>query len=144
MYSFIPRAAPIHRDVTVQTSNGCQYRVKSELANQMVAIRCLLAKSADISVIPLEDIDSETFELVLKWCRTVRDSKVTLNEHSARTMFKKLVQESIDDRIMIYKLILAANFLDIESLWGATTQHLSDEINECKSVQDMNKIFNVK
>lgn len=140
----------------MRTSDGVVFDVSLKVAQQMGLTHNWLqtehgelrsSDDDDANIMPLDRVSSEIFKLVLDWCSAVQaagepaDPKDKLQQQ--RTIFKDILGESNLSDSTIFELIMAADYLNIEGLLEAGTQHVADVINSCDSVEAIRARFNI-
>ncbi|KAH8397526.1 hypothetical protein KR222_008957 [Zaprionus bogoriensis] len=100
----------------------------------------------DANVMQLDRVSSQIFQLVLKWCQSAQSLEglsESVDKDVRATILKGILNEANASDSVIFELIIAADFLHIESLLETGTQHVADLINECESVEAIRKRFNI-
>ncbi|XP_023174007.1 S-phase kinase-associated protein 1 [Drosophila hydei] len=147
-----------HPSETLQmrTSDGFVFHVSLEVAQQMGMTHSWLQSERvglersdddDANIMPLDRVSSEIFRLVLNWCHAMQTIEKPLEPKDKllqeRAIFQNLLTESNANDSTIFELIIAADYLNIESLLQAGTQHVADVINGCDSVEAIRERFNI-
>lgn len=134
--------APIF--IKLRTNDGELLEVDREWVQPMGTIwNMLMLESSDSNeVIPLPKIDSmRTLELLIMWCRSTQylpgDTEVSVGVDILRRL-------TCDDDEVLFKLIIAANYLDLQSLLEAGTQRLADIIHSYDNVEELRLHFNIE
>ena len=91
-------------------------------------------------IIPLTDVNSNIFELVIKYC-DYHSNKTNLTELDIHKWNEEFL--TINDEDM-FELILAANYLDIKGLLDLTCSKVAQYIKECSTPQEIRRRFNIK
>ncbi|TDG53195.1 hypothetical protein AWZ03_000010 [Drosophila navojoa] len=140
----------------MRTSDGVLFNVSLKLAQQMGLTHNWLqtehgelrsSDDDDANIMPLDRVSSEIFKLVLSWCHAIQgiqrsaDEKTRLQQD--RDVFDNIIRESNASDATIFELIMAADYLNIEGLLEAGTQHVADVINSCDSVEAIRARFNI-
>ncbi|KAH8252077.1 uncharacterized protein [Drosophila bipectinata] len=127
----------------LQTCEGYTLDVETSVVEQMGTLRdmLLLETSHSTEVIPLSKIQWWVLDIVVQWCRWVRDRSSMKKDSNRVKYFEGLLREGKDE--VIFQLLLAANFLHVESLMKAATQYLADTISACNSVEEIRDRFDL-
>ncbi|KAI9351206.1 Skp1 family, dimerization domain-containing protein [Obelidium mucronatum] len=108
--------------VKVTSSDGKEFTIEKEIANQSVLIKGMLEDVGELEdqAIPLPNVTGKTLERVIAYCQAHKD------DPPADPEAKPKPSEDIDeadkvfmaamDRSEKFEIILAANYLDIKSL----------------------------
>ncbi|XP_034481618.1 SKP1-like protein 10 [Drosophila innubila] len=145
--------------VKVRTSDGIDFDVSLQVAEQIGLIQSWLQQERnennlpscddtdDGNIIFLDRVTSGIFELVLKWCRQLIEVPMPMlgwkHNDDKNNLFQTILnQENADDSTM-FELIIAADFLNIESLLHAGTNYVAGLIATCNSVEAIRKRFHV-
>ncbi|XP_064548946.1 S-phase kinase-associated protein 1 [Drosophila montana] len=142
----------------IRTSDGIVFDVCLEVAQQMGLthswlqsergdLKCSDGPDDDANVMPLNRVRSDIFKLVLNWCQAVQTVDAPL-EHKEmllqqRSLFQRILTESNATDSTIFELIIAADYLNIDGLLQAGTQHVADVINGCDSVEAIRERFHI-
>ncbi|KAH8263798.1 hypothetical protein KR038_005040, partial [Drosophila bunnanda] len=129
----------------LETNDGELHTVDSVLVKEMGTIckMLMLECSGTTEVIPLPRIDSRTLKLILKWCKSMNrctnntDATVRLN------ILKDLIQRAGGDDDVLFQLINAANYLQMERLLDTGTQLVANIIQSYNSVEELRVRFGI-
>ncbi|KAH8317199.1 hypothetical protein KR074_001477 [Drosophila pseudoananassae] len=129
----------------LKTCEGYIFDVETSVVEQMGTLRdmLLLETSPSTEVIPLSKIHWWVLEMVVHWCIFVQDHKAMKNDRNRVKMLKGILREGKADDEVVFQLLLAANFLHVESLIDAATQYLADAIAACNSVEEIRDRFDL-
>ncbi|KAH8315830.1 hypothetical protein KR067_009791 [Drosophila pandora] len=132
--------------VQLQTCEGFIHDVETCLVEQMGTVRdMLLVECSDSTdVIPLAKIECWIMKMVIHWCRLVQDNSAPKEARDRSSMFIEFLEEAKGDDEVVFKLLLAANYLNLESLLDAGTQYLADAITSCGSAEEIRNRFNLQ
>ncbi|KAH8296118.1 hypothetical protein KR054_001998, partial [Drosophila jambulina] len=139
-----PKMSPIF--LQLETNDGKVHTVDRALVKQMGTIRQMLTLecSDTTEVIPLPRIDSETLKLLLKWCKSMKrwtdDAEVSVRI----AILKRLIQRAGGDDEVLFQLINAANYLQMESLLDAGTQLVANIIQSYESAEELRVRFSIE
>ncbi|XP_017029633.1 uncharacterized protein [Drosophila kikkawai] len=129
----------------LETNDGKLHIVERALVKQMGIIREMLKLECGdtTEVIPLPRVDSETLKLLLKWCESMKswtdDAEVSVRIN----ILKRLIQRSGGDDEVLFQLITAANYLQMDSLLDAGTQLLANIIQSYDSAEELRLRFSI-
>ncbi|XP_017840764.1 SKP1-like protein 5 [Drosophila busckii] len=100
------------------------------------------AEPDDPNVLPLDRISAHIFGIIVKWCEIV-----AANRHVDYTENCELLQHLLNEAhaldSTLFDVIVAADFLNIDSLLQASTKLVADAINACNSVEAIRERFNI-
>lgn len=157
------------KSLQIRTSDGVVYNISEQVAQQMGLTQSWLQQERglgfsdetnaieakevepqeeddDDKIMPLDRVSSPIFQLVLKWCHSVLPLghySEKVDKDIASTILKDILAEVKASDSDIFELIIAADFLHIEGLLEAGTQHVADLISECESIDAIRKRFNI-
>ncbi|XP_030370458.1 SKP1-like protein 20 [Scaptodrosophila lebanonensis] len=132
--------------VSLRTCDNVLHKVPEHLTLQMRTIRNLLSCkifSDTDTVIPLPNVSSQMLEFVIKWCEAIGPGDKALGSMQLSTLLTATLPD-LEESELVYDLMKAANYLEIESLLEATTQHVADEINNCNSLESVCELFGLE
>lgn len=154
----------------IRTSDGVVYNISEQVAQQMGLTQSWLQQERGLGVsdesnaiearevkqqneeddedkiMPLDRVSSPIFQLVLKWCHSVLPLghfSDMVDKDIASTILKDILTEVKASDSEIFELIIAADFLHIEGLLEAGTQHVADLISKCETIDAIRKRFNI-
>ncbi|KAM8709259.1 hypothetical protein ACLKA7_016119 [Drosophila subpalustris] len=145
----------------VRTSDAIDFDVSLQVAEQIGLIQswlqhekignnlqgCSDTDDTDGNIIFLDRVTSEIFELVLKWCSQLMEASTPMTEWShtelKNNLFQTILEEAKADDSTMFELIIAADFLNIESLLHAGTNYVAGLITSCNSVEAIRERFHV-
>ncbi|KPU79578.1 uncharacterized protein Dana_GF26426 [Drosophila ananassae] len=132
--------------VQLQTCEGYIHDVETSLLEQMGTVHDLLMVECSDSngIIPLLKIESRIMKLVVQWCRLVQNNSARTEASDRSTMFTELLEEASGDDKVVIQLLLAANYLHVESLLEVGTQYLADVITACETAEEIRIRFNLQ
>ncbi|KAH8379996.1 hypothetical protein KR009_008419 [Drosophila setifemur] len=132
--------------VRLQTSDGVVYTVELRLVLQMGTIRDMLkvecCPSSD--TIPLANIESGTMELVIKWCELFNNAGEDQEKNDPSLIFREMLWDNEASDEDIFRLLMAANYLNLESLIDVATHYIASIINGCQSAKEIRIRFGIK
>lgn len=107
-----------------------------------IMIECL-GEDAAIGPIPLKQIDSIIFGIVLKWAEHHQNDKTPDAEQTVTTQLSDFDREFIiENGDNLFEIINAANFLGFEQLFAELCKHLASELSG-KSPDEIRKEFKI-
>lgn len=143
----------------VRTSDNIEFDVSLQVAQQIGLIQGWLQHeniendspdcedNDDDNIITLDRVTSNIFAMVLKWCSQLLELPMPMmdweNNHDSNQLFQTILQQHNADDATMFQLIIAANFLNIESLLQAGTNYVAGLIATCNSVEEIRKRLNI-
>ncbi|KAH8239824.1 hypothetical protein KR032_008215, partial [Drosophila birchii] len=129
----------------LETNDGNLHTVDRGLLKQMGTIRqmLMLECSDSTDVIPLPRIDSRTLKLVLKWCRSMRRCAEDAPVAVRLVILKRLIRKAGGEDEVLFKLINAANYLQMESLLEAGAQMVANIIQSYNNAEELRVRFSI-
>jgi len=123
--------------LSFKTSEGDLTNVSINIANEWKTIKVMLDMKIEneYEVIPLQNIDSKTLNIIVDWTKHYLDKRL-LVENVVRD--KKFVAEKSQQ---LYRLILAADYLDMKGLLDVLDMILRGRNGECKSLDQVRSIY---
>ena len=140
--------AGTNRSVKLISQDGIEFDVDVDLIRQSVVIKHMLddLEGSD-DAIPVPDVDGDILEKVIRFCEHHRDDAPLSDEERVEARRKPL--EGFDaefvrvDHPTLFKMILAANFLDIQSMLDTTCKATANLIKG-KTPAQIRQIFNIE
>merc|ERR1712141_933046 len=142
--------------IKLQSSDGKVFPIDMSIAKLSTTIRDMLEnlgmdglENDSDEVIPLANIDGHVLEKVIEWAenhKTEKDPKVVETDKIywyPLTPFNQKFFEMMEQQ-MVFDIILAANYLDIEDLLALGTKAVADRIKKCKDADEIRKTFTVQ
>lgn len=138
----------------VRTSDGIDFDVSLGVVKQMGLIRSCLEKedidnnwkdfdhNDDDNIIYLDRVTSDIFKLVLQWCNQLVEVSVDV-WNTQTTLFSTILKQQNDNNSTMFELIMAADYLNIESLLEVGTTYVAKLMTECNSIDDISKRFKI-
>ncbi|KAJ7537390.1 hypothetical protein O6H91_11G004200 [Diphasiastrum complanatum] len=128
--------------VELRSSDGQMFEVDEAVAFQSQILKNLIEDIGKDSAVPLPNVTSKILAKVIKYC------KYHVDLHKSGD---KKPKEDLDwdadfvkvDRATLFELIMAANYLNIQSLLDLTCQTVADMIKG-KTLEEIRKTFNIK
>ncbi|KRK01078.1 S-phase kinase-associated protein 1 [Drosophila yakuba] len=133
--------------VQLQTNDGVIHTVSIDCALQMCPVRnmIMLERQRNLytnDVIPLPRVDAKNLRFIIKWWSSVQDLEESVGTMGKKQLIQLLTEENASHDFLM-QVILAANYLQMKDLLKATTHVLADALNECESVEEIRKKFNL-
>lgn len=116
--------------IKVQTSDNVVFEVEWDCI-KMCKTLYDLSMDVDSNFIPLSSITSTTFQKILEYCQLETEPE------SAQDFFMNV------DQYLVFDLILAANYLNIQSLLDQSCKHVASMIAG-KTPQQIREHFNLE
>ncbi|KAL3723702.1 hypothetical protein ACJRO7_035813 [Eucalyptus globulus] len=117
------------RKVTLLSSDGESFEVEQSVAVESITIKDSIEEGGAGNAIPVPNVHSKILAKVIEYCKKHVESA----KAEDRVDDEDLVAWDADfvevDRATLFDLILAANYLDIKSLFDLTSQAVADIIS---------------
>ncbi|OMP06118.1 SKP1 component [Corchorus olitorius] len=114
------------------------------LAARSETIKGLIAENNDPGVIPIHNVDGETLEKVIEWCKKiVQQRQENINPQASAAAAAAWKDEFYKiDLTAYYDLLKAANYLEVEDLLDETCERVAGFIRN-KTPDEVRRIFNI-
>ncbi|EDV96726.1 SKP1-like protein 11 [Drosophila grimshawi] len=132
----------------IRTSDDILFDVNFEVAQQIGLAESWLLHGlresnsnsdiCDANIVPLDRVSSHIFRLVLKWCQELLSQESTVderNELQLRETLHRILTEANANDSMLFELIIAADYLNIDALLQTGTQYVADVITGCSTIE---------
>ncbi|KAG6432020.1 hypothetical protein SASPL_103593 [Salvia splendens] len=142
--------------ITLRSSDGEMFEVDEVVAQQSQTIKHMIEDDCADNAIPLPNVTGKILSKVIEYCKrhvdaaaaaaAASDSKEDDKLASAvsREELKAFDTDFVNvDQATLFDLILAANYLNINSLLDLTCQTVADMIKG-KTPEEIRKTFNIK
>lgn len=130
--------------VKVTTQDGIQMELNTVLANQCILIKNLIEDLGDESNeldIPLQNVSSETMTKVIEYLNYKQETEYDKKDVTEDLKFFDYVKmDDIAERDKLFQVILAANYLDNESLLSLGCKKVAEYIKG-KPIEEIKEIF---
>lgn len=130
--------------VKVTTQDGIQMELNTVLANQCILIKNLIEDLGDESNeldIPLQNVSSETMTKVIEYLNYKQETEYDKKDVTEDLKFFDYVKmDDIAERDKLFQVILAANYLDHESLLSLGCKKVAEYIKG-KPIEEIKEIF---
>ncbi|XP_009602614.2 SKP1-like protein 11 [Nicotiana tomentosiformis] len=123
--------------LTMKSPDGDEIELEESIVIQSVTIKNMVEDGCSCSVIPLSNIDIETLIKIIDYLKM--HSSTSSNEEEIKNFDKEFVKIGFKT---IFKILEAANFLDINSLLELCAEAVANKIKN-KTSQFVRKIFNI-
>ncbi|OIT21911.1 PREDICTED: SKP1-like protein 11 [Nicotiana attenuata] len=123
--------------LTLKSSDGDEFELEESIAIQSVTIKNMVEDGCSSSVIPLSNVDTETLIKIIDYLKM--HSLTSSNEEEIENFNREFVSIGFKT---IFKILEAANFLDINSLLELCAEAVANRIKN-KTPEAVRKIFNI-
>ncbi|KAA8534446.1 hypothetical protein F0562_031963 [Nyssa sinensis] len=97
--------------LTLKSSDGEEFVVDEFVAIQSITIKNMVEDNCASNTIPIPNIDGKTLAMLIEYCKKHADETITAED------LKQFDSEFVEkDQAILYHLLLAANYLNIQSL----------------------------
>merc|ERR1711978_692643 len=141
--------------IKLQSSDGKTFPIDLKIAKLSVTIKTMFEdlgmdlENDSNEAVPLTNVTAVVLEKVIEWAENhITEANVKVVPTDRITWyplsdFNKKFFQSLDQQ-MLFDIILAANYLDIEDLLALGTKTIADSIKACKDADEIRKKFNVE
>ncbi|KAL7174668.1 hypothetical protein ACSBR2_033835 [Camellia fascicularis] len=130
------------KSFTLKSSDNKEFILKESIAIQFETIKRIIEdEESTITTIPLPNVDSETLTMAIDYCSKHADSKRISEEADLKTFDSEFVAKK--DLAVLFKLVSAANYLDVKGLLELICQRIADQIKDLMP-EEVRKIFNIE
>ncbi|CAL5363451.1 unnamed protein product [Camellia sinensis] len=130
------------KSFTLKSSDNKEFILKESIAIQFETIKRIIEdEESTITTIPLLNVDSETLTMAIDYCSKHTDSKKISEEANLKKYDLEFVAKK--DLVVLFKLVSAANYLDVKGLLELICQRIADQIKDLMP-EEVRKIFNIK
>ncbi|KAF7138322.1 hypothetical protein RHSIM_Rhsim07G0199100 [Rhododendron simsii] len=128
------------KKIILESSDGETFEVEEAVALQSQTIKHMIEDDCAGTAIPLPNVTSRVLSKAIEYCKKHAESPAALNNDDALKTFDA---EFVDvDQGLLFDLILAANYLDIESLLNLTCQTVANMMKG-KTPEELRKKFHI-
>eukprot|EP00300_Choanocystis_sp_HF-7_P033869 c46301_g1_i1.p1 GENE.c46301_g1_i1~~c46301_g1_i1.p1 ORF type:complete len:149 (+),score=42.56 c46301_g1_i1:54-500(+) len=106
--------------IVLLSADGREFKVEREVAYIMKTVKAALEDATESDVVPVGLISGDTLCEVIEFCKSVH-SKSPEHEEKWMTKFSRL------DKVTLFHIILAADFLNCTELLDASCRSLANE-----------------
>ena len=135
--------------IKLQSSDGDIFPVDVEIAKQFITIKTMLnhfeVDKEEEKLVPLPNINMAILKKVIQWATYHNDnpSEEDKNKEKSTDEISSWDADFLKvDQGTLFKLILAANYLDIKGLLDVTCKTVANMIKE-KTPEEIRKTFNI-
>lgn len=138
--------------IKLQSSDNEVFSVETDIAKQSVTIRTMLEDLGDElgedEVVPLPNVNAGILRKVIQWCTYHKDDPATPEEEENKEKRSDDISSWDADFLKVdkgtlFKLIVAANYLDIKGLLDVTCKSVANIIKG-RTPKELRKTFNIK
>ena len=135
--------------IKLQSSDGDIFPVDVEIVKQFITIKTMLnhfeVDKEEEELVPLPNINMAILEKVIQWATYHNDNPPEKDKNKKKST-DEISSWDADflkvDQGTLFKLILAANYLDIKGLLDVTCKTVANMIKE-KTPEEIRKTFNI-
>ncbi|KAK9888078.1 hypothetical protein WA026_000353 [Henosepilachna vigintioctopunctata] len=134
--------------IKLQSSDGETFEVDVEIAKCSITIKTMLLDLGMDEVVPLPNVNSAILEKVIEWATYHKDDPPpTEDDQNKARRSDDISSWDVDflkvDHGTLYKIMVAANYLDIKGLFDVTCKTFANMVKR-KSEEEICKSFNIK
>lgn len=135
-------------NIKLESNDGKVFEIKKKIAKVSLTIKNMLddLNDEEDGTIPLSNVSSDVLEKVIEYCNYYHENSDFITEDSQYRTEEDLSEwekKFCDvDQEILFKIILAANYLDIKPLLDLTCLAVAFII-EKNTVEDIRKKFNI-
>jgi S-phase kinase-associated protein 1 len=130
--------------ISIRTSDGKEYSVENSIITQSQLIKKMLEDLENVDTIPLENINSSTFDVILEYATQHKDDIVP--EEPVEKSIEDLTEEDLRlldiEHKKLFEIIVAANYLDFPSLLDVGCRIVAKRIRG-KTVEEIQTEFEI-
>ncbi|XP_078182437.1 uncharacterized protein LOC144576062 [Carex rostrata] len=131
------------KTIKLKSNDGKEFEVSETVAQQSQTICRLIEEASSENSIPLVNVTALILEKVIKYCTKHVDTvDASKTEKTGKDWDKQFVND-IDKAAMLFDLIMAANYLNVDGLLDVTCQKMADNVMG-KSTEKIRQAFNIK
>ncbi|KAI9076982.1 hypothetical protein K1719_041058 [Acacia pycnantha] len=135
--------------VTLRSNDDEEFDIPMNVASQSELVKNMLDDLGDSKVVPLNNVNSAILAKVIEYCKkhaesTAKDGEAANDAGGAEELLKRWEAEFLKlDYDLLVEIVLAANYMDIKSLYDLCCQAIADKIKN-KTPEEIRRIFNVE
>ncbi|KAG5533170.1 hypothetical protein RHGRI_027402 [Rhododendron griersonianum] len=122
--------------ITLQSSDGEVFEIRASVAAQSTTLKNMIEDDCASGTVPVANVDGKTLAMVIEYCQKHADSEPDSDLKAYDTEFLDV------DQAVLYRLILAANYLDVGELLDAICQKVAGMIKG-KMPEEIRKTFGI-
>ncbi|KAI9081229.1 hypothetical protein K1719_036801 [Acacia pycnantha] len=130
--------------ITLRSSDGESFDIDEAVAVESQTIKHLIEDECATDGIPVPNVTGKILAKVIEYCKkhveAANSEEKKVSDEDLKTWDAEFMKV---DQVLLFDLILAANYLDIKSLLDLTCQTVADMIKG-KTPEDIRKTFNIK
>ncbi|KAL6180140.1 hypothetical protein ACLB2K_046807 [Fragaria x ananassa] len=126
--------------LVLHTSDNETFEIEEAVVLQSQTIKHMVEDECAGNAIPLPNVTSKTLSKVLEYCKKHAEDSGEGSEKALEAWDADFVKFDTDT---LYDVIMAANYLNIESLLDLTCQRVADMIKG-RTPEEIRKTFNIK
>ncbi|KAF8377796.1 hypothetical protein HHK36_031181 [Tetracentron sinense] len=131
------------KKVTLKSSDGETFDVDESVALESQTIKHMIEDDCADNGIPLPNVTSKILSKVIEYCKKHVETPKTEDRGFVEELKNWDAEFAKVDQATLFDLILAANYLNIQSLLELTCQTVADMIKG-KTPEEIRKTFNIK
>ncbi|CAA7037862.1 unnamed protein product [Microthlaspi erraticum] len=134
--------------VTLMSSDNEMFDVDEAVAREFQIVAHMMEDGCADKPIPLENVTGNILAQVIEYCtRHVEAGSAEGNEEAQTKLQEKLKEQDAEfvkqEPAELFKLVLAANYLNVKGLLDLTCQTIADHIKD-KSPEEIREIFHIE
>ncbi|XP_019179660.1 PREDICTED: SKP1-like protein 1A [Ipomoea nil] len=128
--------------IILKSSDGEIFKVDEEVALESQVLKYMIVDNDDITItIPVPMVTSKILDMVIDYCKCHAEAaKGTIDSDNLKAFDANFVEV---DQTILFDLVEAANFLNINSLLDLICQTIADMITG-KTPEEMSKVLNIQ
>lgn len=130
--------------ITLKSSDGEAFEVDEAVALKSETIKHMVEEGSTSSGFPLPNVTSKILAKVLEYCKKHVEAEANPDGKPTEDELKDWDADFVKvDQVMLFELIMAANYLNIKSLLDLTCQAVADSIKD-KQPEEIREIFHIE
>ncbi|GLC35814.1 hypothetical protein PLESTB_000497100 [Pleodorina starrii] len=130
--------------LTLTSNDGQKFEVEKEVALQSQMIKGMLEDIQSAASVPLANVNGQTLAKVVEYCKFHYEATKKGDTQKTKAAIKKWDKAFLNvEQSVLFDLILAANYLHVESLLQLTCQAAAKLICN-KTTQEIRDMFNIE
>ncbi|KAL5577469.1 hypothetical protein UlMin_019168 [Ulmus minor] len=128
------------RKITLKSSDGETFEVDEAVGSESQTIKHMIEDDCADNAIPLPNVTSKMLSKVIEYCKKHVETPKPDDNDELKAWDADFVKV---DQATLFDIILAANYLNINSLLDLTCQTVADMIKD-KTPEEIRKTFHIK
>ncbi|KAI9081232.1 hypothetical protein K1719_036804 [Acacia pycnantha] len=132
------------KKITLRSSDGESFNIDELVAVESQTIKHLIEDECATDGIPVPNVTGKILAKVIEYCKkhveAANSEEKKVSDEDLKTWDAEFMKV---DQVLLFDLILAANYLNIKSLLDLTCRTVADMIKG-KTPEDIRKTFNIK